>query len=137
MAVPIRFNESRHLEVEVTLDNIQTTFIIDTGANRTTMDYAFGLSNGIIPELTESTGGGIGNIQMEIYKSIIDLFKVGELEVKHQEMSYLDLSHVLSAFKEKRNITHITGILGAEFLEKHAAIIDYQARYLYIRSSGP
>lgn len=131
--VPLRLNELNYLELDVTLDGLPSTFIIDTGANATTLHYGFALANGLALEPTDEKGGGVGDRQMKVHTGIVRRFSAGSFEVNDQKLYYMDMSHVLAAFKEKANLTHITGVLGGDFLRKHAAVIDYGGKQLWLR----
>ncbi|HEY8690063.1 MAG TPA: aspartyl protease family protein [Chitinophagaceae bacterium] len=43
--IPIRLNTIGHLDVEVTIDGIKTSFLVDTGASNTVIDIGFAKDN--------------------------------------------------------------------------------------------
>lgn len=106
-------------------------FLVDTGASVSVIDmkqegkYHFSYSK------------NLGNGVMNSFSGINKLMLTSRIEVKHNQYTfrgfkfYASNIDYLQRFLEKRSI-HILGIVGADFLIKNKAIIDYQNRKLIL-----
>lgn len=122
-----RFNQLYLLPI--TLNGKKTKLIVDTGASKSLLDINkceyFGYTYSI-HSLTKYIGiGGATDIYI-IYDYNIDLFYVSFLGA--------DLIDISKYFKMDGN--QIVGILGADFLVRTGAIIDYNTNKLYLNTGG-
>ncbi len=122
-----------HFELMVTIDGIDTNFIVDTGAARTVVDLSFARSQHF--ELQESNIHvcGLGVNRMILYRIKSATLLIGEFRLFVPELHAIDLRHVRESLKE-RGITHpANGVIGADILNHHKAIIDYANQLLYLQ----
>ncbi len=106
-------------------------FLVDTGASVSLIDmkqekkYHF--------SSYENLGSGV----MNSFSGLNKLMLTSRIEVKHNQNTFKGFKFYaanidyLHRFLEKRSI-HILGIVGADFLLKNKAIIDYQNRKLIL-----
>lgn len=95
-------------------------FIFDTGGNNS-MTYEMAKKLGLpVKQIGEGSGAGPGKQPMGETK--IDVFKVGDIEMKSQEFIVLDYSKIQKAF----NFPALDGIFGLEILQKYLTLIDYE-----------
>ena len=106
-------------------------FIVDTGASVSLIDmkqeknYHF--------SYYQNSGNGV----MNSFSGLNKLMLTSRIEVKHNQYTFRGFKFYatnidyLQRFLEKRSI-HILGIVGADFLLRNRAIIDYQNRKLIL-----
>jgi hypothetical protein len=117
----------------VTIDGIDTNFIVDTGAAKTVIDLTFARSRQL--HLQESTIQvcGLGSNRMVLYRVKSASLLVGEMPLFLPELHAIDLRHIKQSLMEKGVSRPANGIIGADILNHHMAIIDYANQLLYLR----
>ena len=132
--VAIGDDNSYHLFVGGFINDCQCELLIDTGASHTIFDSA------LIPEipadetpLKEIQSAGISEGDLNCKLGRIKKFKLGELWRENWTVVIIDLSHVNNMYKRFTD-KHVAGLIGSDFLLKHAAIIDYKRRELVLRN---
>ena len=127
-------DNSYHLFVSGLIDDMRCDLLIDTGASHTIFDSA------MIPEVPvdetpkheiESAGINAGDLNCKL--GIIKKFKLGDLVHENWMVVIIDLSHVNNIY-ERFTDKRVAGLIGSDFLLKHAAIIDYKKRELVLRN---
>ena len=125
--------KSRHITVVARLAGRPARFIVDTGAGGTILDsdavtqYKLKLSS------ASRKGVGVGSVAMRmsyVAKHDLTLF---DLDLSNTKLLTLDLSHVNAGLK-KAKVAPVVGVLGADVLWRHYAVIDY-ARGLMLLST--
>ncbi|MEO7292081.1 MAG: retropepsin-like aspartic protease [Ginsengibacter sp.] len=132
--IPIRVNAIGHLDVEVTIDGIKTSFLVDTGASNTVIDIGFAREN--LKEFTAlaEQGGGVGTSQMIIFHKKIDLFKINDFEIPSFDLYATDFQHVKDSLAKKGITEACNGVIGADILIRYNAVIDYKKQRLYLKT---
>jgi len=122
-----------HFEMMVSLDGIDTNFIVDTGAAKTVVDLSFARSQDL--EIQESTIQvcGLGANRLVLYKIKSATLMVGEFTLVLPELYAIDLKHIKQSLLEKGVAKPANGIIGADVLNYHKAIIDYANQLLYLQ----
>lgn len=124
--------KTQHLLIKGKLNNSKASFILDTGASNSCLGLEAIKTFSLNPEFSAIKAAGAGATGMETQIANNSLLQLSYF--KNPEMSWvlLDLSHVnfaLASFKTKP----VDGIIGADILIKHQAIIDYSSQYLYLK----
>lgn len=122
-----------HFEMLVSIDGIDTHFIVDTGAAKTVVDLSFARLHNL--ELQESNicVTGLGTNRMVLYRIKSATLMVGEFTLVLPELYSIDLRHVRQSLMEKGVARPANGIIGADILNHHKAIIDYANQLLYLQ----
>ncbi len=124
--------KTQHLLIKGKLNHIKASFILDTGASNSCLGFNCIDKFNLQAEYSATKAAGAGATNMETQIANNSLLQLSYF--KNSEMSWvlLDLSHVnfaLASFKTKA----VDGIIGADILIKHQAIIDYNSNYLYLK----
>lgn len=131
--IPIYLNAVGHLEVNVEIDGVTTLFLLDTGAGNTVIDIRFAREN--IGEFAgvDMQAGGVGTSTLELFHRQITSFKINSIELKDFDLYAVDLTHVKDTLFKKGITEPANGVLGADVFIKHAAVIDYDKKRLYLK----
>jgi len=124
---------TNHLEVEVVLNGMPSSFILDTGASATCVGLEFVEELGVIPSNETLIAAGAGNSAMEGHLSHNNEIKIGSWKWKNMDLVLLDLSHVNGALA-KAGVAQIKGIIGADVLQKGDGVIDYKKLRLFLKT---
>ena len=126
-SVEFSIQREGHIVVRVVVNGQPANLALDTGAAVTLIDQASVERLGL--ELEKSRGHraiGAGAYGMEIRVSRGNSLRVGSLRLSGVTLRALDLSHALNAISTPKLRVH--GVLGADILVRHGAIIDYNTR---------
>ena len=129
-SVPIRIIEIEqsgfHIAVTGFVNGNLANILIDTGASQTVFDKnrieLFSKSSEL--EKADKLSKGLGTDSMEGYQFTINQFILGDLVIDNYEVVALDLMHIKASYHEL-NLSAIDLVLGGDFLNKYAAIIDF------------
>jgi predicted aspartyl protease len=126
-------DEGYHLKIVASINDVQLSLILDTGASQTAFDTDYIRDHFDELSITpgEQISAGLGTNTMESFECIVDTFKMGNLTLRNYKAALLDLSHVNSAYK-KLNINPIQGVLGNDILLKYEALIDYKNKQVWL-----
>ena len=131
--IKLKKMKSNHLGLKGQINGIPADFLLDTGASATVLDHSqikqFKIKN--VEDVNDEVAG-LGSTTMKRYEVQKVKILLNDFEVKDLNINLVDLSHVNAAFK-KEKIKPIHGIIGADILEKYAAIIDYPKKRLYFK----
>jgi predicted aspartyl protease len=132
--IPMYDNHVGHYQTPVMMDGQPENFIIDTGAGGTVIDEQYARNRGY--ELTEMDGfgGGIGNVKMNIYTVDINKLDLSGFVLEEITVIAMDLSHVKESLEMKGADSNVHGILGADILKEHQAVIDYGSKTLFLKN---
>jgi len=122
--VPIIREKSHHITVVARLAGQSARFIVDTGAGGTIVDAGAVANYKLKLTSASRKGGGVGSSSMQInYVARHDL-TLGDLDLSGTKLRTLDLSHVNAALA-KAKVEPVAGVIGADVLWHHHAVIDY------------
>jgi hypothetical protein len=125
-----------HFQIEAIIDDITIHFIVDTGAASTVIDLEFAQQNNMVIEPTGEQGGGVGNSQMDFYKLQPKELHIRNFRLKDPVMYAMDFQHVRQALISKGIENPAQGVIGADILIAHKAIIDYAGQKLYLKEDA-
>jgi hypothetical protein len=138
--IPIKLieldDQSFHLLIEASINDIPLNLIIDTGASRTVFDKKIleGSLNGREMEMQNIQSAGIMADQIDSKMAIADVFRIGDLELKGFSVIMIDLDAINKLYLKVAG-KNIHGLLGSDFLLNMNAIIDYEKLVLILRKS--
>jgi predicted aspartyl protease len=132
--VPIKLKKinTNHFEVKAILNGVKGRFILDTGASNSCIDIALAEKFMLVVEDSETKAAGAGAIGMETKISARNVLELKNWKYKNIHIVLLDLTHVNTALTEHK-AKAVDGIIGADILEKAAAIIDYKTKNVYLK----
>ena len=104
--------------------------LLDTGAFFTTLDRQFARKARIGGYSSGQYAQGFGTKARPILVAQFPEFKVGDFVIRNASVTISDLDPELLGADEK---SRATGLLGAEYLGLHGAIIDCNSSTLYLR----
>jgi hypothetical protein len=131
--MPLRLNAIGHLEVDVIIDDIETVFLVDTGASNTVIDIGFAKDNLLEFVSIEMQGGGVGTSQMVLFHKQINLFKIRDFEIPTFDLYATDFQHIKDSLTKKGITVPCNGVIGADILIRYNAVIDYGKMKLYLK----
>lgn len=127
-----KISKTKHLLIKASINGILGDFILDTGASTTCIDFS-GIEHFKISAQESSTkASGAGAIGMDTQISKNNILKLGSWKTTELNVIIFDLSHVNQALTDF-NAKAVHGIIGADILEKGAAVIDYKNQFLFLR----
>jgi hypothetical protein len=120
-----------HPLVEILLNNISYTLVLDTGASKTAFDHDTlqQSSAGSAIQASERLSTGLGTTSMASSTAIIEAIQIGDLRISDLEVAVLDLSSINIAYRQL-NHPEVLGVLGGDILMKYKAVIDYGKKAL-------
>ena len=129
--IKLKLTKTRHLVCQSRINGVKATLLIDTGASNSCISHAerenFKIEeNG---EPFQASGAGKDKVKAVLGQQC-DLI-LGRHAIGKHAFVLLDMQHInASLIHEKAK--PINGILGADFLKKKKAIIDYRNKFLIL-----
>lgn len=124
---------SGHFEIMVSINGFDTNFIVDTGAAKTVIDLSFARAQNLVLQESPIPVCGLGVSRMILYRVKAATLMVGEFTLVLPQLHAIDLRHVRQSLLEKGVDRPANGIIGADVLNHHKAIIDYASQLLYLQ----
>ena len=130
--IVLRKMTTGHYTCRVKLNSKKGVFIIDTGASSSCVDFEYtGLFN-LVQEKSDVTAAGAGDSNMKTAVSHTNVFELTTHKTKNMSFVLFDLSHVKKAIATL-DPTIVHGIIGADYLKKHSAVLDYGRNCMYLK----
>lgn len=130
--INFKISNTKHLLVKALINGFIGDFILDTGASSTCIDLTAVEHFNVLAEDSNATASGAGAIGMQTKTSSNNLIKLGSWKTTEIQLVIFDLSHVNKALTDYKAKT-VHGIIGADILEKGAAVIDYKNQLLFLK----
>jgi hypothetical protein len=121
--------EGFHIMVKGTIHGKEANFLIDTGASRSVFDpkTISSFIDDIRFEKKEGMTAGVGSSDLESSTFQIDVFSLGEMEIRDYEGVALDLENIHEMYGNL-SLPHIDGIIGGDILKRHKAVVNYRSK---------
>lgn len=130
--IPLKKLASTHYLVRAKIHGNKARLILDTGASTTCIDIEKAEHFDILHEKSDVMAAGAGALGMETQVSHRNQLHIGTWKDTRVGIVLFDLSHINIALQEAGEEA-VDGILGADFLKKHRAVIDYGRNCLYLK----
>jgi len=130
--IPLKKLNTGHYQFSAKINEKEGKFILDTGASTSCIGVAYISHFSLAHEESRIKAAGAGAINIDTMLSRKNLFQIGSRKIRSKDFVLFDLSHVNQAL-EMASEEPVHGIIGADFLKKHRAIIDYGRNCLYIK----
>lgn len=131
--IPLKNNGAGHFKLNAKINGVSGSFILDTGASHTVIDdlaaEKFALT---FSSRASKDAGGLGESAMKTRKCTGNVIEIKGLKLQKAVLIAIDLSHVNNALAKSRS-EKIDGVIGADILKKHKALIDYSEKALYLK----
>ncbi|HEY4299658.1 MAG TPA: retropepsin-like aspartic protease [Candidatus Didemnitutus sp.] len=122
--VPLAREKSGHITVEAQLAGRAARFIVDTGAGGTIVDVSAADAFQLKLRSHHKEGGGVGSGPLEVNLVARHDLRLAGVDLSGTKLLAMDLSHV-NARLAKAGVEPVVGVVGADFLWRHRAVIDY------------
>ena len=133
VSIPFSFNAAGHPLIKATLaNNVEASFLLDTGASINLLDYAFAKELNLSLTLTEGKGGGAGGFISEIYSLDNISIEISGQHFKFDSFFSMDFSSMKEALTATGVTEEIHGILGFGFFQMTKCFIDYTGNRIFI-----
>lgn len=130
--VALKRLDTGHYKFDAKLNGEKGYFILDTGASTSCIGFDDSLKFKMVEEASEILAAGAGATNMKTLMSRNNHFKVGKTEFHNMDFILFDLSHVNEALQQV-DTEAVNGIIGADFLKAHRAVIDYGRNCFYLK----
>jgi len=130
-AIPLNRDELGQFIVEVKLDGQEVLLMVDTGASHTILDKSSALKLGLTMEGPYQTSPVGGRPVKDFSKCFIHEFVVQGFSYGSHDICIMDLSAQQQSLQPYEG-RKVAGLLGADFLNRRNAIIDYRKATLYL-----
>lgn len=128
----LHLTKTNHFEIKAHINGIKGSFILDTGASNSCLDFEGIKRFKLKAKDSEVKAAGAGAINMTTQISKTNKIKIGKWKKDRVALILFSLTHVNTALTT-HNADPIDGIIGADILKKGKAIIDYDKKYLYLK----
>lgn len=130
--VPLKRLATGHYLFSAKINGIPGNFILDTGASTSCVGFTDSAHFLLVSEESIIKAAGAGAINMETMLSRRNRFSIKKWSIQNMDFVLFDLSHVNEALQQV-NERGVHGIIGADFLKEHRAVIDYGRNCFYIK----
>jgi hypothetical protein len=128
---PLVRNQIRHLQLVGVLYNAAVDILLDTGAASTVIDLSYCRAKGIPTRDTGKLGGEAGGITLAIHALDGVTLSLDGRPLRSDGIYAVDLTHVNEGLITK-GAPRVQGVLGADVLTYHQAVIDYATMSLFL-----
>tara|TARA_R100000935_G_scaffold13736_4_gene27559 strand:+ start:144527 stop:144967 length:441 start_codon:yes stop_codon:yes gene_type:complete len=130
--IPLTKLATGHYKFTAKINQLKGSFILDTGASTSCIGIDRIEQFSLLSEDSKIKAAGAGAINMETQMARNNTFSVGKRTLAATDFVLFDLSHVNEALAQA-NEKAIDGIIGADFLKKYRAVIDYGRNCFYLK----
>lgn len=131
--IKLKLAKTNHFEVKATINGVKGHFILDTGASSSCVGLEAIETFKLAAEESIIKASGAGAIDMETQISQKNNIKIGKWKKNNVVLILFNLTHVNTALINHKS-TPVDGIIGADILKKGKGVIDYEKKYLYLKS---
>jgi len=130
--INLAYTKTNHFEVKAVLNNIEGSFIVDTGASNSCVGFDAVEKFNLFTQDSDIKAAGAGATDMLTQLSKKNTLQLGKWFRNRISLVLFDLTHVNTAL-----IAHhaepVDGIIGADVLRRGKAVIDYEKKCLYLK----
>jgi hypothetical protein len=129
-------NQVGHLQLIGSLQDSPISILLDTGAASTVVDLSYCRTEHIATRDTGRLGGGAGGITLAIHALDGAILSLDGHPLRSDGIYAVDLAHVNQGLIAK-GASRVQGVLGADILTYHRAVIDYATMALFLHHPNP
>ena len=131
--MPLRVSEGYNLYVDGAINGAPARLMVDTGAFATLLHRGFVRQMRIPLHETPFSSSAVNLKQRGVEVARIRRLSVGSVDIMGKDVGVIDLEGLIHGGLLRAS-PPVAGLLGAEILRAHHAIIDFGTRTLYLRS---
>ena len=131
--IKLRLTQTNHFEVRASINGVKGLFILETGASNSCIGFEDVEFFNLKAKASNIKAAGAGATDMLTQTASKNTIKIGSWKSLNLTLVLFDLTHVNTALT-MHNAKPVNGIIGADVLKKGKAIIDYNKKYLYLKS---
>lgn len=132
--VKLKLTKTNHFEIKASINGVNGLFILDTGASNSCVGFEaiekFQLKKVKDSKILAASAGATDMITQISKKNKL---KIGQLKIDNTSLVLFDLSHINTALTNHKS-KPVDGIIGGDILKKVKGIIDYNKKYLYLKT---
>ena len=126
---------SGHLRLAARFDRKEISLVLDTGSSRTEFDSERLATLGLgLPTLVPR--GDTNEFTDSVASGFVGYLELGSIQTRELQIGICDLRERNRILLEHYGEPPVDGILGADVLEPHMAVIDYKVYEVYLRGRG-
>lgn len=129
----LKLTKTNHFEIKATINGVKGLFILDTGASSSCVGFEAIDTFKLKAKDSDVKAAGAGATDMVTQLSKKNKVKIGKWKKEKVALILFNLTHVNTALTA-HNSKPVDGIIGADILKSAKAIIDYEKKYLYLKS---
>lgn len=130
--IPLTKEISGHLQLNGSINGVNGSFILDTGAGATVIEQSQKEKFKMTSIKTDDTATGAGGADISMEDSENNDLILSGFKIENMFLTLMDLGYVNDAF-ESLGIQKTDGVIGADVLTDGKAIIDYYNLVLYLK----
>ena len=130
--IPLKKIKSGHYKFSAKINSISGNFILDTGASSSCIGFKNISHFFLKSEASSIKAAGAGAINMKTKLARNNNIVIGYWSITKVDFVLFDLSHVNEALLQVEE-EPVHGIIGADFLKRTRAVIDYGRNCLYVK----
>ena len=130
--IKFKISKTQHLLIKGKINGVEGTFILDTGASNSCVDFEGISLFGLNAADCDTKAAGAGGVGMLTQTSVKNKLKLGRWSTKNLGLVIFDMSHVNEALRQYK-AKPVHGIIGADILMRGKAIIDYYNNCFYLK----
>ncbi len=130
--IKLKFTPTDHFHIKAKINGVEGDFILDTGASSSCVDFSRVRHFNLFAQKSDIRAAGAGATNMRTQVSENNSIQIGQWKKTRQNLVIFDLSHVNEALAD-HEAEEVDGIIGADFLKKGKAVIDYKQKALYLK----
>ena len=130
--IPLKKLKSGHYKFSAKINSISGDFILDTGASTSCIGFDSVSYFFLKSEASSIKAAGAGAINMKTKLARNNNISIGLWKLAKINFILFDLSHVNEALQQVDEET-VHGIIGADFLKRTRAVIDYGRNCFYVK----
>lgn len=131
--IKLTLTKTNHFEIKASINGIKGLFILDTGASSSCLGFEAIETFKLKAIDSEIKAAGAGATDMSTQIATKNKIKIGRWKKENVALILFNLVHVNTALTLHK-AQPVDGIIGADILKKGKAIIDYDKKYLYLKS---
>jgi hypothetical protein len=121
-----------HFVLSVLLNGVKGHFLLDPGASHSVIDEPKKEKFLLHTEPSKDKGAGLGGQAETAISFGNNLFVGDRFCLPSQTLYVMSLAHVNAAL-QRHGVDEIEGIIGADILTRHAAVLEYVDNTLYLK----